>query len=312
MTGVYPNTEAEPKWTIIKLLRWAAPYLERRDIDSPRATGEILLAHALQCERIDLYLKYDQPLNGEELQVFKSLIQRRVRREPVAYILGKKEFWSLDFEVTRDVLIPRPETECLMESALEILPGPASSQARRILDLGTGSGAIVIALASQRPLHRYFASDRSIQALRVAQRNARRHALDKKIQFFAADWMTALKPKASAFDMIVSNPPYIPSSVIKGLQPEIHDFEPLEALDGDDDGLGCYSKIIGFAHRFLKPGGVLLLEIGHDQQDAVHRIAVDCGHYDHFGSSKDYAGYDRVVWMHKVEGRTRQRRASAE
>jgi release factor glutamine methyltransferase len=119
------------------------------------------------------------------------------------------------------------------------------------------------------------------------------------IQFFTADWLTALNPKTSAFDMIVSNPPYIPSPVIRGLQPEIQDFEPLAALDGNDDGLGCYSKILGCTHRFLEPGGVLLLEIGHDQQDAVRRIARDCGHYDNFGSGKDYAGHDRIIWMHR-------------
>ncbi len=295
------NKQDDHQWTIIKLLRWAAPYLESHDIDSPRATGEILLAHALQCERIDLYLNYDQPLNGNELQTFKSLIQRRVRREPVAYILGMKEFWSLDFEVTRDVLIPRPETECLVEAALEILSGPGVSHVCRILDLGTGSGAIIIALASQQPGHMYFASDRSIQAVRVAQRNACRQKLGEMIHFFNADWLTALNPKTSAFDMIVSNPPYIPSSVIKGLQPEIHDFEPLEALDGTETGLGCYRQILGSAHRFLAPGGVLLLEIGHDQQEAVQRIADDCGHYDNFGSGKDYAGHDRFVWMHSKE-----------
>ncbi len=299
MPGDNVSNQADTKWTIIKLLRWATPYLEHHDIDSPRATGEILLAHALQCERIDLYLKYDQPLNAEELQAFKYLIQRRVRREPVAYILGMKEFWSLDLEVTRDVLIPRPETECLVEAALKILSGSRLSHPGSILDLGTGSGAIVIALASEKPGHRFFASDRSLQAIRVAQGNARRHKLDEAIHFFTADWLTALNPNTSAFDMIVSNPPYIPSSLIQGLQPEIHDFEPLEALDGNDDGLECYHKILGSAHRFLTPGGVLLLEIGHDQQNAVRRIAVDCGHYDKFDSGKDYAGHDRVVWMHK-------------
>ena len=301
MAGENVNTQNETQWTIIKLLRWAAPYLESREIDSPRATGEILLAHALQCERIDLYLNYDQPLNDDELQTFKALIQRRIRREPVAYILGLKEFWSLDFEVTRDVLIPRPETECLVEAALAMLSGTTLSQSWRILDLGTGSGAVIIALASEQPRHRYYALELSIQAVRVAQRNARRHNLGEMIHFFAADWLSALNPETSAFDMIFSNPPYIPSSVLKGLQPEIRDYEPLTALDGNDDGLECYSRILSSAHRFLKPGGVILLEIGHDQRDDVRRIAVDCGPYNNFGSRKDYAGHDRIVWMHKKE-----------
>ena len=299
MTGDNVANQADTKWTIIKLLRWAAPYLESREIDSPRATGEILLAHALQCERIDLYLNYDQPLNDDELQTFKSLIQRRIRREPVAYILGLKEFWSLDFEVTRDVLIPRPETECLVEAALAMVSRTTLSQSWRILDLGTGSGAVIIALASEQPRHRYYALDRSIQAVRVAHRNARRHNLGEMIRFFAADWLSALNSKMSAFDMIVSNPPYIPSAVLKGLQPEIHDYEPLTALDGNDDGLECYNRILGAAHRFLTPGGVILLEIGHDQREDVRRIAADCGHYHNFGSRKDYAGHDRIVWMHK-------------
>jgi len=298
MPGKKITTPANSQWTIIKLLQWASSYLKTHDIDSPRATGEILLAHALKCERIDLYLNFDQPLAGDELKAFKTLIKRRIRREPVAYILGVKEFWSLDIEVTKDVLIPRPETECLVETALELLSRHASSQSWRILDLGTGSGAIIIALASQQPRHTYFASDRSIQAVRVAQRNAGRHNFGGMIHYFNADWLTALNQKTSAFDMIVSNPPYIPSRVIEELQPEIHGYEPIGALDGSDDGLECFKKIINSAHRYLKPGGVLLLEIGHDQQDDIRRIVSDSGPYDDVSSTKDYAGHDRVVWMY--------------
>ncbi len=292
------TTPASSQWTIIKLLQWAASYLKTHDIDSPRASGEILLAHALKCERIDLYLNFDQPLAGDELKAFKILIKRRIRREPVAYILGVKEFWSLDLEVTKDVLIPRPETECLVEMALELLSKAASSQSWRILDLGTGSGAIIIALASQQPRHTYFASDRSIQAVRLAQRNAGRHNFGEMVHYFNADWLTSLNHKTSAFDIIVSNPPYIPSRAIEGLQPEIHDYEPIAALDGSDDGLECFKEIINSAHLYLKPGGVLLLEIGHDQQDDIRRIVSDSGAYDNVSCSKDYAGHDRVVWMY--------------
>ena len=299
MSGNNLTKPDSKRWTIIKLLQWAASYLKTHNIDSPRATGEILLAHAMKCERIDLYLNFDQPLVGHELKVFKTLIQRRIKREPVAYILGVKEFWSLDLEVTEDVLIPRPETECLVETALELLSRPASSQSWRILDLGTGSGAIIIALASQQSRHTYFASDRNIQAVRLAQRNARRHNLGEMIHYFNADWLTALNQKTSAFDMIVCNPPYIPSRVLEGLQPEIRGFEPITALDGNNDGLGCFKKIIGSAYCYLKPGGVLLLEIGYDQQDDVRRTVSDSGHYDDFSCTKDYAGQDRVVWTFK-------------
>jgi release factor glutamine methyltransferase len=287
------------QWTIIKLVRWATSYLKSYNVDSPRATGEILLAHALQCSRIDLYLKYDQPLVADELQKFKILIKRRVRREPVAYIVGVKEFWSLALEVNPDVLIPRPETECLVEVALDVLSGNSARPPQRILDLGTGSGAIVLALASQQPRHIYLASDRFRPVVELACRNARRHNLFHKIHFFVGDWLTALNNSRPGFDMIASNPPYIPSRLLGELQPEIHRFEPIAALNGDDDGLGCYRKIIANAHEYLKPHGVLLLEIGHDQKDGIRQIANDCDGYVEFTCSKDYSGYDRVVKIRK-------------
>jgi release factor glutamine methyltransferase len=286
-------------WTIIKLIRWSTSYLKKHDIDSPRATGEILLAHALQLNRIDLYLNYDQPLAADELKTFKRLIKRRIKREPVAYIVGVKEFWSLDLEVNKDVLIPRPETECLVEAALDALPEKSSLPAQRILDLGTGSGAIVLALASRRPRHVYFASDNCVQAALLARRNAGRHNFHGMVHFFVGDWLTALNPNTAGFDMIVSNPPYIPSRTIYRLQPEIHQFEPIGALNGDEDGLCCFQTIIGSAHYHLKPRGVLMLEIGHDQKDDVCRIASDCHRYEDFSCTKDYSGHDRVVWMYK-------------
>jgi release factor glutamine methyltransferase len=293
-----PDSSESP-WTIIKIIQWATSYLKSHDIDSPRATGEILLAHALGAERIDLYLNFDQPLVADELKTFKTLIKRRISREPVAYILGVKEFWSLDLKVTGDVLIPRPETECLVEAALELMSKDSSMKPQRILDLGTGSGAIVIALASKQPRHVYFASDFCIPVAVLADGNARRHDFSGKIHFFVGDWLTPLNPSGSGFDLIVSNPPYIPSSVIGKLRPEIHRYEPIAALNGDKDGLGCIRKIIGAAHNYLKPHAVLMLEIGHDQREAVHGLAVDSGHYEDFQYAKDYSGYDRVVWMHK-------------
>ena len=286
-------------WTIIKLIRWATSYLKSHDIDSPRATGEILLAHALKLKRIDLYLNYDQPLNDEELQRFKALIKRRIRREPVAYILGVKEFWSLDFEVNPNVLIPRPETECLVEKALDLLSQSSASSPRRILELGTGSGAIVTALASQQPQHVYFASDRFWPAVEVARVNAGRHECAARIHFFVGDWFSALNDARTGFDMIVSNPPYIPSRVISGLQPEICRFEPRTALDGAGDGLACYRTIIGAAAGYLKTAGMLVMEIGHDQREDVRRIAAAGDRFAEFDCARDYSGHDRVVWMRK-------------
>lgn len=287
------------QWTIIKLIRWATSYLKSYDIDSPRATGEILLAHALHLNRIDLYLKHDQPLVDEELQAFKALIKRRVRREPVAYILGVREFWSLDLEVNADVLIPRPETECVVEAALDLMSSKSNPAPQRILDLGTGSGAIVLALASQQPRHFYVAVDRFQPAVELACRNARRHNLGHKINFLVGDWLASIKSATPGFDLIVSNPPYIPSRVISGLQPEIHQYEPIAALDGDADGLASYRNIIGCAHCHLNADGVLVLEIGHDQREDIYRIAADSKRFEAFSCTKDYSGYDRVVTMRK-------------
>ncbi len=293
------TTPVSGQWTILKLIHWATSYLTSHGIDSPRATGEILLAHTLKLNRIDLYLNHDKPLVAEELQRFKALIKRRIRREPVAYILGSKEFWSMDLEVNKDVLIPRPETECLVEAALDLMTGGSSSQSQRILDLGTGSGAIVLALTAQQPQHVFFASDRSRPAVELARKNAGRHVDRGSVHFFVGDWLSALNPAKTGFDLIVSNPPYIASGVIGTLQPEIHQYEPLAALDGDRDGLACYRKIIGAAHNFLAASGVLMLEIGHDQREDVRKIAADVACYEGFSCSKDYSGYDRVVWMRK-------------
>jgi release factor glutamine methyltransferase len=287
------------KWTILKLLEWTTSYFKSREVESPRASAEILLAYALHLNRIDLYLRYDQPLCNNELERYKALIKRRARREPVAYILGAKEFWSLELEVTPDVLIPRPETESLVETALGVLAGDLHMAPGRILDLGTGCGAIALALASREPQHLFFASDIFKAATRIAKQNAKRHALDDRIHFFVGDWMEPLQGKTKLFDLIISNPPYVPSGGIPELQPEIYKYEPLSALDGEEDGLGCLRKIIGAAHRLLKPRGSLVLEIGYDQKVAVQRVIERCGKYEEVVFSRDYSGMDRVARMRK-------------
>jgi release factor glutamine methyltransferase len=290
-------------WNIVKLLKWTTSYFKSHGIDSPRATAEILLAHILKLKRIDLYLQYDQPLCSDELTRFKVLIKRRVKREPVAYIVGVKEFWSMDFIVTRNVLIPRPETECLVEAAISVLHQDAKQNAKgkslRVLELGTGSGAIILALASQHTEHLYFASDRSLQAVALAQENAGRHGLDKAVDFFCGDWLAPLSNDRHRFDMIISNPPYIRTGAIGRLQPEIYKFEPIAALDGDQDGLLCLRLIIDSAYRYLNPGGSLILEIGHDQKTEVKKTIDRCGNYEQVVFKKDYSGWDRVVQMQK-------------
>jgi release factor glutamine methyltransferase len=293
----------DPEWTIIKLLKWTTSYFESHDIDGPRIEAEILLAHALQLQRIDLYVQYDRPLSSNELSRFKDLIKRRINREPVAYILGSKEFWSMDFMVTKDVLIPRPDTEFLVEAAINLLPQDSASNAiltpKRILELGTGSGAVILALASMRPCHLFFASDRIAAAVKLAKQNANHHGFERRVSFICADWFGPFKDKMPVFDMIVSNPPYVPSRVIEKLQPEIVRYEPISALDGNEDGLSCLRYIIDNAHFYLQRKGHLLLEIGHDQRNDVQNIVDQCAKYENVVYTKDYSGYDRVVQMRK-------------
>lgn len=294
-----PSTTNEVPWTILTLLKWTTSYFSSHAIDNPRSTAEVLLAHTLKLKRIDLYLQYDRPMNTKELKDYKALIKRRIAREPVAYITGIKEFWSLDFQVTRDVLIPRPETECLVEAALEVMGRKENTRPLHILELGTGSGAIAIALASQEPGHCYYASDISIQALSIARRNSVSQG-QHKIHFFAGDWLAPVQGTKVGFDLIVSNPPYIPKEGISGLQPEIHRYEPIRALDGEVDGLGCLRRIIDAAPERLVSGGMLLLEIGYGQRAEVEAIARQGNCFDEVSFGKDYSGIHRVARLRKT------------
>ena len=289
----------DPDWTIIKILQWTTSYFRSNEIDSPRSTAEILLAHTLGLKRIDLYLRYDQPLVRSELDCFRALIKRRINREPVAYIIGLKGFWNMELSVEREVLIPRPETECIVEEALSALSKGSFYSPKRVLEVGTGSGAIILALASERPEHNYFASDISVKAVFVALKNTEKQGLDKKICFFCGNWFLPLKEKCRLFDMVLSNPPYIRKDDIKSLQPEISRFEPLAALDGGEDGLCQIRNIIGSVHRFLNSGGYLIIEIGHGQKEAVYKIAEETGCYQDMHIRKDYSGFDRIVCMQK-------------
>lgn len=286
-------------WTILKLLEWTTAYFKSHAIESPRAAAELLLAHVLRLKRVELYVRYDQPLIAAELEQYKTLIKRRLAREPVAYILGNKEFWSLDLAVTRDVLIPRPETECLVEAALARLGQDARSGARCILDLGTGSGAVILALAAEQPQHIFFALDVSLKAVELARQNARSQGMEEKIHFLCGHWLQPLRSHPPFFDIIVSNPPYIERAALDGLQPEIFLYEPLTALDGGNSGLRYLKQIVATAHTYLKTGGSLLLEIGHDQQQAVDDLCRDVGRYENIRFVKDYGGYDRVAVMEK-------------
>lgn len=289
--------DPQASWTVLALLRRATDHLREQGIDSPRATAEILLAHALGCRRIDLYLRFDQPVEAAERDRFRDLVRRRLRREPVAYITGFREFWSLPLAVDASVLIPRPETECLVEAALAVLPETTPGP-KRILDLGTGSGAVILALAKERPGHRFVASDCSAAAIAKARSNARRLALADRLEVLVGDWFDPFRPCPS-WDLIVSNPPYIATPALAGLAPEVAAFEPRRALDGGPDGLGCLGRLIAAAPAHLCRGGYLILEMGADQRRPVGDLAQETRAYRSVDFRTDYAGRDRVAILQR-------------
>lgn len=285
-------------WTVLKVLQWTTQYFQTHGIDSPRLTAEILLAHALQTSRLSLYLHYDQPLSLSERDCFKKLIQRRRQREPVAYITGKKGFFDLDLAVATDVLIPRPETETLIETALDVIPKSGEGFCWQILDAGTGSGAVVLSLARERAGHRYWATDRSMAALHIARQNAVQTGIGN-ICWVCADWLDAFCGQGPCLDLIVSNPPYIPSAQIDLLEPEVCRYEPRMALDGGIDGFDAIRRIVEGAIRVLKPGGFLMMEIGYDQGKAVCGLLESAAAFEAIGVRKDLGGRDRVILARK-------------
>jgi len=289
-------------WTIIKILAWTESYFKDHSIDSPRLTAQMLLAHSLDIKRLDLYLQYDRPLQKNELSDFKALIKRRIQNEPLAYITGEKGFFESDFKVTNEVLIPRPDTETIVEEALKVLNVcQGNTKPKTVLELGAGSGAIIVSLAKAVPDHLYFASDISVTALAIAKKNAEKivpKIINRKIHFFVGDWFSSLK-KIPRFDLIVSNPPYIPTNDIQNLQSEIRLFEPMLALDGGRDGLACFRSILDGAHRYLVPGGIILLEMGFDQKEGVQKISKLYPQYQTIEFIRDLAGHNRVVLIKK-------------
>lgn len=278
----------EETWTILKVLQWTTGYFSSKGIEQPRADAEVLLAHVLGVERIHLYLNYDRPLSPDELARFRELVRRRAASEPTQYILGRQEFWSLDFEVTPAVLIPRPETEILVEKALELLgAGPSL-----VLDVGTGSGAMAVAIAVERKNTRVIATDRSFSALAVAKRNAARHSVSDRVGFVLMDLMQALAA-GPWFDIIVSNPPYVADAEFLDLAPEIANYEPHSALrGGGEQGLGLIRKILGQFRDYLKPGGSLLVEIGKGQAEILEKELPGAAEFEFI---RDYSGIKRVL-----------------
>jgi release factor glutamine methyltransferase len=286
--------------TVRRVLMDGTQFLRDAGIESARLDAEVLLGHALDKERADIYLGMESTLNDSDEKIFRESLTRRAKREPVAYITGHKEFWSLDFVVTPDVLIPRPETELVVELTLEVAIMATTKAPLKILDIGTGSGVIAIALAKELPAAEIWAVDVSAAALNIAEVNARRHGVAERVKFLDGDLFDPITELGHRFDVIVSNPPYILSKEIANLGREVRDWEPKMALDGGPDGLDCYRQIIGGAHTYLAPEGRVLLEIGEDQGTAVAGLFVPAGRFGAATIFQDYAGKDRVIGASKI------------
>jgi release factor glutamine methyltransferase len=285
-------------WTIKSILSWTDAYFSEHHIDSPRLTAEILLAQVLGLRRLDLYLQHDRPLEKQELTDFKALIRRRIAREPVAYITGRKGFFKDQFKVAPGVLIPRPDTETLVETAVGILSemGTYGRQAR-VVELGVGSGAVIVSIANACKGHLYFGSDFSWDALAVACVNVKALA-QTPISLFQSDWLAAVTPQPM-FDLILSNPPYIPSIDIESLEPEVRDHEPRQALDGGLDGLDAIRVILAQAGDRLLPSGRLILEIGYDQKPLIKNLVKSFVWVVELDFVKDLAGHYRLAVFKK-------------
>jgi release factor glutamine methyltransferase len=279
-----PGGAAEP-WTPLKLLGWTQGFFAQRQVDAPRLTAELLLARALGCDRVRLYLDFDKPLGEPELARFRDLVRRRADGEPTAYLTGAREFFGRRFAVDPRVLVPRPETELLLEAALAALPEGGAA-----LDLGTGSGVLAVSLKLERPSARVTAVDRSAAALEVARANAA--ALAAEVAFLEGDLFGPLPPGAR-FDLVVSNPPYVPAAELDRLQREVQ-REPRLALDGGPDGLAVLRRIVAGAPRWLGPGGALLLEMHESHLEALPALCRQAG-FAQVEARRDLAGLPRLT-----------------
>lgn len=283
-------------WTIGRLLTWTADYLKQHGSESPRLDAEVLLAQVRFCQRIELYTSFDQPADERTRKEFRELVRRRAEGAPVAYLVGYREFYSLKFQVTPAVLIPRPETELLVIELLDFLKTrPAgSASAPRIADVGTGSGVIAVCAAKHAPGCRVVAIDSSPAALKVAGENVRRHQVEDRIELVEGDLLAAL-PAEPSLAAVVSNPPYISTAEMEKLPRDVREFEPRAALEAGPRGTEVIARLVPQAAERLLPGGALLLEISPMIDNLVCEILAADGRYDVLPTRKDLAGLARVA-----------------
>jgi release factor glutamine methyltransferase len=276
--------------TVLEAINLSTEYLSKKEIESPKINAELLLAHTLKCKRLDLYLSFDRPLNEDEVNIYRDFIRRRSKAEPLQYIIGEVEFFGLKFKVKPSVLIPRPETEILIET---IINSVSKEEKLKVMDIGTGSGNIAICLAKYLPQGSVLSIDINPQALKTAEENAAINSVSDKIIFLLHN-IESDELQDNDFDIVVSNPPYISLSDFPLLKPELKVYEPKSALTDFDDGLKFFKIISPKAKNLLKPGGKLFFELGAGQSEKVSSILKE-NNFKDIHIKKDYQQIDRVI-----------------
>jgi release factor glutamine methyltransferase len=292
---------AMQNWTIQKLLNWTAERFTEKGIDSPRLSAELLLSHVLAMQRIELYTQFDKSVTRQQLDQLHDLVKRACQNEPIPYLTGKTEFYSLELSVTPDCMIPRPETELLAERAIEFLRSRSGKQF--VCDLCTGCGCIAIAIAKNFPDVQIIATDISDAALKTAAKNIEKHQLNDRIRLLCGDLFDPVMPRLDVdkFDLIVCNPPYVSADEFEKLDKNVKDYEPKSALFAGADGLDIYRQISRKVDQFLKPDAALMLEIGYGQGQAVRELLEKAGCFSEITIEKDFHDNDRIVTARKAK-----------
>jgi len=296
--GRAPKRVPQQTWCILELLQVSAPFLARKGVQSSRLEAELLLSHVLECERIALYTRFDQPVPADRLDRYRELIRRRSRRVPTQYLTGRCEFMSLPFTVGPGVLIPRPETEHLVETAARYARGLAQPT---LADVGTGTGNIAVSLAHCLPDARVYASDISPEVLEVARINVEKNGVTDRVELLEGDLVQPFQQRAltGAFDIVASNPPYVADGEFPGLQPEVRDHEPRLALAGGADGLDFYRRLAAEAPPLLKEGGLLMMEMADGMGGEVEEIVASSQGLVPVEVVEDYSRIRRVIVARK-------------
>lgn len=289
--------QAPQTWTVKRILEWTSAFLTRKEVDSPRFSAELLLAHVLKLPRIKLYTDYERPMIDEELAAYRELVRRAGEHEPIAYLTGKAHFFDLELDIRPGVLIPRPDTETLVETALNVCRHTPGLEAPRVLDLCTGSGCIALAIAKHLPKAIVTAIDIDPVAIDVARNNIDKLKLADRVSLLQGNLYEALTSAVdpSPFHLILSNPPYIPTAQVATLDRNVRDYEPVRALDGGPDGLGFHRRILEGASSRLLPRGRVMMEIGYDQAKAALRLLEGYPAFTGGAVLKDAGGNDRVL-----------------